>query len=65
MNAFEQALATLETYKEDANQFYNHNNNAAGTRLRKGYLEVKKLTDAGRKDVTEKREKRQADKTAA
>lgn len=36
---------------KEAESFYNQGNKAAGTRLRKAMLEIKKLTDEIRKDV--------------
>lgn len=40
-----------EQARKEAEAFYNQGNKAAGTRLRKVMLEIKKLTDEIRKDV--------------
>jgi hypothetical protein len=43
--------------EEDYNKF-NQGNNAAGTRVRKNLMEIKKYVDQMRKDVQEEKEKR-------
>jgi len=40
-------------FKTDATKFYQKSNSAAGTRLRKAYLQLKNLASAGRNEVAE------------
>jgi len=47
-----QLIADVET---DADKFYNRNNGAAGTRVRKSMQELKALANAIRKEITEKK----------
>lgn len=47
-NKLKEMLASLE---EDFAKFYEKKNNAAGTRLRKGLMEIKNLAFEIRKDV--------------
>ena len=44
---------TFRAAQEDAANFYDKNNSAAGTRLRKAYKEISDLCAAGRKEVSE------------
>ena len=53
MNRYEQLDALLESLKEDFDKFYDKGNKAAGTRVRKGMLEMKNLAQDIRKEVQE------------
>ena len=53
MNSFEKIKELIATTEKDATAFYTKGNRAAGTRLRKAYLELKNLASAGRNEVTE------------
>ena len=52
MNSFEKLKALIASTEADANAFYVKGNKAAGTRLRKAYLEIKNLAAAGRNEVS-------------
>jgi hypothetical protein len=41
MNRYEELAALLESLKEDFQKFYDDGNKAAGTRVRKGMLELR------------------------
>lgn len=53
MNSFEKIKALIAATEADAKKCYEKGNRAAGTRLRKVYLELKNLAAAGRNEVTE------------
>ncbi|SDD67063.1 histone H1 [Pedobacter soli] len=53
MNSFEKLKELIAATEADANSFYVKGNKAAGTRLRKAYMEIKNLAAAGRNEVTE------------
>ena len=53
MNRFEEVQALLDAVKDDFKKFYDDGNKAAGTRVRKSMMELKKVADAIRKEVTE------------
>lgn len=53
MNRFEEVQAMLDAVKDDFKKFYDDGNKAAGTRVRKSMMELKKMADAIRKEVTE------------
>ncbi len=57
MQDFNQIKSFIETASADAEKFYQNGNAAAGTRLRKAMLEVKKLCGSVRKDVSERKSK--------
>lgn len=52
MNSFEKIKALIAATEADAVKFHEKGNYAAGTRLRKAYLELKNLASAGRTEVT-------------
>jgi hypothetical protein len=52
----QQLIAGLET---DAGKFYNANNGAAGTRVRKAMQDLKVLATEIRKEITEKKNAKQ------
>lgn len=53
MNSFEKLKELVAATEADATAFYTKGNKAAGTRLRKAYMEIKNLASAGRNEVTE------------
>lgn len=57
MNSFEKLKELIAATEKDATAFYEKNNKAAGTRLRKAFMEIKNLASAGRNEVTELKNK--------
>jgi len=53
MEKFNQLKELIASIEADAEKFYNKNSGAAGTRVRKGFQEVKILAQAIRNEVTE------------
>jgi hypothetical protein len=53
MNRYEELEALLASLKEDFNSFYEKGNKAAGTRVRKGMLELRNKAQDIRKEVQE------------
>ena len=53
MNSFERLKELIAATEADSTAFYTKGNKAAGTRLRKAYMEIKNLASAGRNEVTE------------
>lgn len=53
MNKFEQIRRFISSLEADAQKFYESGNNAAGTRLRKGMMDVKRLAQEVREEVTD------------
>lgn len=53
MNSFEKIKELIASAEGDARKCYERGNKAAGTRLRKVYLEIKKLAALGRNEVSE------------
>lgn len=53
MEKFNQLKELVASIEADAEKFYNKNSGAAGTRVRKGFQEVKNLAQAIRNEVTE------------
>ena len=53
MNRYEQLYSVLMSVQDDFRKFYDANNKAAGTRVRKGMLELRKLSQDIRKEVQE------------
>ena len=51
MNRYEQLYSVLMSIQDDFQKFYQHNNKAAGTRVRKGMLELRKLSQEIRQEV--------------
>lgn len=50
---FEKIKELIADAETDADKFFSAGNKAAGTRLRKKMLDIKKLTDSVRKTVSE------------
>jgi hypothetical protein len=55
MEKFTQLKEAVLALEADAEKFYNKGNNSAGTRLRKGMQDVKKLAQIIRSEVSDKR----------
>ena len=55
MELYEELKKLVENLEEDATKFYVKNNKAAGTRVRKGYQEIKNLCQDIRVDVSNKK----------
>lgn len=53
MEKFNELKAIIDAMEADFKKFYDDKNNAAGTRVRKGMLDLKKFADATRKNVQE------------
>ena len=53
MKKFNEIKELISSIEGDADKFYNKQNKAAGTRLRKGMLQVKELAHDIRKEVTD------------
>ncbi len=51
MKRFEQLKSMVESLEADFEKFYDKNNNAAGTRVRKGMQEMKNLAQEIRLEV--------------
>ena len=57
MENFEKLKELLSNLTEDAEKFYDKKNNAAGTRLRQGMQELKKIAQDVRVEVSELKKK--------
>ncbi len=55
MSRFEEVKNLISGLEEDFKKFYENGNKAAGTRVRNGMNEIKKLAQDVRKEVTEKK----------
>lgn len=55
MEKFEKVKELIAGIEADAGKFYNFNNGAAGTRVRKAMQELKVLATDIRKEITEKK----------
>lgn len=65
MEKYNEIVALIETIKADAEKFFIKENNAAGTRLRKGLKSVGDAVKGLRKHVSETRETRKNSEDAA
>ena len=55
MEKFEKVKELIAGIEADATKFYNKNNSAAGTRVRKAMQDLKVLASDIRKEITEKK----------
>ncbi|ACP21120.1 hypothetical protein Aasi_1901 [Candidatus Amoebophilus asiaticus 5a2] len=55
MKEFENLLKHVKDLEEDFTKFYDKNNKAAGTRIRKGMLELKEMAQRIRLEVQNKK----------
>jgi hypothetical protein len=58
MTSFDNFISAVEALKVDAQKFYEKENSAAGTRLRKGLQAIRKQAQELRKEVTAVKEAR-------
>jgi hypothetical protein len=57
MNSFEKIKQLMAAAQADAEKCYENGNKAAGSRLRKVYLEIKSAASAGRNEVSQLKRK--------
>ncbi len=62
MNKYEDLIQAVQNLHTDFEKFYEKGQAAAGTRLRKGLSELRKLAQDVRKDVQEVKAQRKAEK---
>jgi len=62
MNKYEELLQAVKMLEVDFQKFYEKGQAAAGTRLRKGLSELRKLAQDVRKDVQDVKSARKAEK---
>lgn len=62
MNKYEDLIQAVQNLHTDFEKFYDKGQAAAGTRLRKGLSELRKLAQDVRKDVQEVKAKRKSEK---
>lgn len=55
MQKFQQVKDLVASIEADVAKFYNQNNGAAGTRVRKGMQDLKVLAGEIRKEITERK----------
>ncbi len=60
MKKFEELKALIATLDDDADKFYNKENNAAGTRLRKAMQDLKAIAQDIRTEVQDIKNKEEA-----
>lgn len=64
MNKYEELMAAVKELEADFHKFYEKNQAAAGTRLRKGLSELRKLAQDARKDIQDLKAQRKSEKQA-
>jgi len=64
MNKFEDLVQAVKNLEADFQKFYEKGQAAAGTRLRKGLSELRKLAQDVRKDIQEVKASRKTEKSA-
>jgi ABC-type Zn uptake system ZnuABC Zn-binding protein ZnuA len=62
MNKYDELIQAVQNLHTDFEKFYEKGQAAAGTRLRKGLSELRKLAQDVRKDVQEVKARRKAEK---
>ena len=62
MNKYEELIQAVQNLHTDFEKFYEKGQAAAGTRLRKGLSELRKMAQDVRKDVQEVKAHRKAEK---
>ncbi len=62
MNKYEELMQAVQNLHTDFEKFYEKGQAAAGTRLRKGLSELRKLAQDVRKDVQEVKAQRKTEK---
>ena len=64
MNKFEDLVQAVKNLETDFQKFYEKGQAAAGTRLRKGLSELRKLAQDVRKDIQDVKTQRKSEKSA-
>jgi hypothetical protein len=64
MNKFEDLVQAVKNLEIDFQKFYEKGQAAAGTRLRKGLSDLRKLAQDVRKDIQEVKASRKSEKSA-
>lgn len=64
MQKYQNLIEFLKTLEVDVTKFYEKSQSAAGTRLRKGLSELKKLAQDMRNEIQEVKAQRKGDKPA-
>jgi ABC-type Zn uptake system ZnuABC Zn-binding protein ZnuA len=64
MNKYEELVQAVKNLETDFQKFYEKGQAAAGTRLRKGLSELRKLAQDVRKDIQDVKAQRKAEKSA-
>ena len=64
MNKFEDLVQAVKNLETDFQKFYEKGQAAAGTRLRKGLSELRKLAQDVRKDIQDVKAQRKSEKSA-
>lgn len=62
MKKFNEIKALIASIEDDATKFYAKNNNAAGTRVRKGMMDLKKLAQEVRNEVQDMKNREEVKK---
>jgi hypothetical protein len=60
MNQFDNLFKHVQDLKADFEKFYNNDNKAAGTRIRKGMQDLKEMAQAIRLEVQDQKNKAEA-----
>jgi hypothetical protein len=55
MNSYNQMKELLLSLESDIDKFYNHDNGAAGTRVRNSLMQIKKIAHNMRQEIQEKK----------
>jgi len=63
MNRYQDLVQAVKDLETDFQKFYERGQAAAGTRVRKGLSDLRKLAQDVRKDIQEVKAKRKAEKT--
>lgn len=63
MNKLEDLMKAVQGLEEDFKKFYDKNQSAAGTRLRKGLSDIRKMAQDLRKEIQDTKNERKAEKT--
>jgi len=64
MNRYQDLVQAVKDLETDFQKFYERGQAAAGTRVRKGLSDLRKLAQDIRKDIQEVKAKRKAEKTS-
>jgi hypothetical protein len=64
MNRYQDLVQAVKDLETDFQKFYERGQAAAGTRVRKGLSDLRKLAQDVRKDIQEVKSRRKAEKTS-